>query len=340
MPPVVSFISPAQGPVSGGTTVVITGTGLTGATAVRFGAAGAVSYTVVSATQITAVTPAGSTGPVLVTVTTPGGTSNATVTFTYVLAPLPAVTGLSPSGGPTGGGTTVTVTGTGFSGATQVRFGSVSALSFSVVSPSQITALSPPGPAGAVPVTVTTPAGTSAAAPASYFFYVPAPVLTALSPGAGPAAGGNTVELTGQNLSNATAVRFGVLPAVFNSVSATGISAVAPAGAGVVAVTVTTPGGTSNSLAYAYAGAPVLSSVFPSSGPASGITVVTLTGTGLATATDVEAAGVPVGFTVLSDTELTAAIPPGAAGDVPVQVTTAGGTSGAVIFHRVAAPEI
>ncbi|MFF3396193.1 IPT/TIG domain-containing protein [Streptomyces sp. NPDC002669] len=340
MPPVVSFINPAQGPASGGTTVVITGTGLTGATAVRFGTANAVSYTVTSATQITALTPAGSAGPVAVTVTSPSGTSNATVVFTYTPAPLPAVNGLSPSSGSTGGGTMVTVTGTNFSGTTRVRFGSLDALSFSVLSPTQITALSPPGSAGAVPVTVTTPAGTSAAAPASYFFYVPAPVLTALAPGSGPASGGNTVALTGQNLSNATAVRFGAIPAVFNPVSSTGISAVAPAGSGVVTVTVTTPGGTSNFLAYAYVDAPVLSGVFPSSGPASGITVVTLTGTGLATATGVEAAGVPAAFTVLSDTQMTAAIPPGAAGDVPVQVTTAGGTSGSVVFHRVAAPEI
>jgi hypothetical protein len=340
MPPVVSSINPAQGPVSGGTTVVITGTGLTGATAVRFGPANAVSYTVTSATQITAVTPAGSIGPVLVRVTSPSGTSNATVTFTYTPLSLPAVTGLSPSSGPTSGGTMVTVTGTDFSGATQVRFGSADATSFSVLSPTQITAVSPPGAAGAVPVTVTTPAGTSAAAPASYFFYVPAPVLTALSPAAGPALGGGTVTLTGQNLSNATAVRFGALPAVFGSVSSTEISAIAPAGSGTVTVTVTTPGGTSNCLAYAYVSAPVLNSVLPSSGPASSTTTVTLTGTGLATATGVEAQGVPAGFTVLSDTQMTADIPPGPAGDVPVQVTTAGGTSGTVLFHRVAAPEI
>ncbi|MEU3657703.1 IPT/TIG domain-containing protein, partial [Streptomyces sp. NPDC032161] len=101
MPPVVSFVNPAQRPVSGGTTVVITGTGLTGATAVRFGAANAVSFTVTSATQITAVTPAGSAGPVAVTVTSPSGTSNATVTVTYTAVSLPTVTGLSPSSGST-----------------------------------------------------------------------------------------------------------------------------------------------------------------------------------------------------------------------------------------------
>ena len=57
--PTVTGISPTSGPVAGGTTVTITGTGFTGATAVMFGTTGATSYTVVSATSITAVSPAG-----------------------------------------------------------------------------------------------------------------------------------------------------------------------------------------------------------------------------------------------------------------------------------------
>ncbi|MFI5977768.1 IPT/TIG domain-containing protein [Streptomyces sp. NPDC051452] len=339
MPPVVSSVNPGQGPVSGGTTVVITGAGLTGATAVRFGSANASSYTVNSATQITAVTPAGSTGSVPVTVTSPSGTSNTTVTFTYTSSP-PTVTGVSPSSGATSGGTVVTVTGTNFSGAGQVRFGSVNASSFSVVSPTQITAVSPPGIAGSVPVTVTTPAGSSAAAPESYFFYAAVPALTALSPTAGPAAGNNTVTLTGSNLLNTTGVRFGTQFASFTVVSSTEIAATPPPGAGQIAVTVTTPGGSSNSLFYAYVSAPTLSSVFPSSGPASGTTVVTLTGTGLATTTDVKVDGVGTGFTVVSDTQVTAVVPTGATGDAAIRATTAGGTSGAVTFHRIAAPVI
>ncbi|MEU9763747.1 IPT/TIG domain-containing protein [Streptomyces sp. NPDC047987] len=340
MPPVVSFINPAQGPVSGGTAVIITGTSFTGATAVRFGAANAVSYTVTSATQINAITPAGSIGSVPVRVISPSGTSNATVTFTYTASFPPTVIGVSPSSGSTSGGTVVTLTGTNFSGATQVRFGLANASSFNVLSSTQITAVSPAGSSGTVPVTVTTPGGTSAAVPASYFFYVPVPVLTAISPSAGPAAGGNTVTLTGQNLLGATDVRFGAVLASYNVVSSTEISAGPPAGSGVVAVTVTTPGGSSNSLTYAYVSAPTLISVTPSSGPASGVTVVTLNGTGLTTATAVKAGGVTTSFTVLSDTQMTAAIPAGAVGDVAVQVTTVGGTSGAVTFHRLAAPEI
>ncbi|WDO07643.1 IPT/TIG domain-containing protein [Streptomyces murinus] len=340
MPSVVNSIAPAQGPVSGGTTVVITGTGLTGATAVRFGSLNAASYSVSSATQITAVTPAGSAGSVPVTVTSPSGTSNATVTFTYTAVVPPVVTGLTPSGGPTSGGTTVTVTGTGLTGATQVRFGSVSASSFSVVSATQITAVSPAGAPGAVPVTVTTPGGTSAAVPASYFFYAAAPVLTAISPSAGPTTGGNTVTLTGQNLQDAGDVRFGALSAAVDAVSPTQLTVTPPAGSGLVTVTVTTPGGVSNALTYAYVTAPVLNTVSPSVGAAAGSTAVTLTGTGLTTATAVTVDGVPTSFTVLSDTQMAAVIPPGPAGAAAVRVTTAGGTSGAVNFQRIPAPVI
>lgn len=83
--PAVLSVSPPTGPVAGGTPVTITGTGFTGAIAVKFGSADATSYTVVSATEITAIAPAGSAGTIDVRVTTPGGISPATSadTFTY-----------------------------------------------------------------------------------------------------------------------------------------------------------------------------------------------------------------------------------------------------------------
>lgn len=74
--PVVSSGSPNQGSVSGSTTVTVTGTGFTGATAVRFGTKTATPFTVDSSTQITAVSPAHAAGAAAVTVTTPAGTSN------------------------------------------------------------------------------------------------------------------------------------------------------------------------------------------------------------------------------------------------------------------------
>jgi subtilisin family serine protease len=110
--PTVSSVVPNIGPIAGGTSVTITGTNLTGATAVKFGTVAATTYTVNSATQITATSPAGS-GIVDVTVTTAGGTSatSAADQFTYTPAPA-AYTAVTPvrltdtrsSGGPLGSG--------------------------------------------------------------------------------------------------------------------------------------------------------------------------------------------------------------------------------------------
>ena len=88
--PAVTAISPASGPQTGGTSVTITGTGLTRATAVYFGTVPADGFTVNSATQVTATAPAAaSTGTVNVTVTTPVGTSAASTASQYTYHPVP-----------------------------------------------------------------------------------------------------------------------------------------------------------------------------------------------------------------------------------------------------------
>ncbi|MFE3548019.1 beta strand repeat-containing protein [Streptomyces kronopolitis] len=337
-PPAVLSVSPTSGATGGGTVVTVNGTGFTGATAVRFGATQGTAVTVVSDTQITVTSPPG-TGTVQVTVTTPAGTSNQFVTFGYTATPAPVLSALSPNTGPASGGTVVTLSGTGFTGATAVRFGSVSA-SFTVVSSTQIAATAPAG-SGTAQVTVTTPGGTSNGLPYTYTA-VSAPVLSSVSPNTGPAAGGTVVTLSGTGLAGATAVRFGSVSASFTVVSSTQITAVAPAGTGTVQVTVTTPGGTSNGVAFTYVSvaAPVLSSVSPSSGSSSGGTAVTLTGSGLTNASAVRFGSTPAtSFTVVSDTVITAVAPAGT-GTVQVTVTTPGGTSNGVPFTyiSVAAP--
>ena len=97
--PAVAGISPAQGLVSGGTSVAVTGTGFAAATGVSFGSASATAVTVASDTEITATSPAG-TGTVDVTVTTPAGTSptSAADQFTYVL---PTIIAEPPTAPPT-----------------------------------------------------------------------------------------------------------------------------------------------------------------------------------------------------------------------------------------------
>ncbi|PPJ30273.1 cell shape-determining protein [Nocardia nova] len=156
--PTLTSIIPASGSAAGGTTVVLTGTHLTGATAVNFGGTPATSFTVNSDTQITAVAPAHTAGTVQVTVTTPSGTSNG-VSFTYIA--VPTLTSVTPSSGPPSGGTVVVLTGTGLTGATAVSFGGTPATLFTVNSDTQITVLTPAHTAGTVQVTVTTPGGTS-----------------------------------------------------------------------------------------------------------------------------------------------------------------------------------
>ncbi|MFD0445863.1 IPT/TIG domain-containing protein [Streptomyces indonesiensis] len=334
--PTLTAISPASGPATGGTTVTLTGTNLLGATAVKFGAVNATSFTVVSATQITAVAPAGS-GAAQVTVSGPGGTSNG-VSYAYVVVAVPVLTAVSPGQGPVGGGNTVTLSGSGLTGVTAVTFGSTPALSFTVVSATQITAVAPPGAAGPVQITVTGPGGTSNGVS---YFYVGVPTLTGASPAQGPTAGGTTVTLTGTNLLGATAVRFGAVNATsFTVVSATQITAVAPSGSGTVQITVVTPGGTSNGVSYTYVPTPVLTSLSPTQGPLDAGTTVTLFGSGLTATGSVVFGSTPASFTVVSDTWVTAIAPSGPAGPVNVHVITVGGSSNSLVYTRVAPPGI
>jgi len=75
--------------------------------------------------------------------------------------PVPVVASVVPNTGPAAGGTTVTINGTRFTGATAVTFGATPASTFTVVSDAQITAVTLAGTVSTVDVTVTTPSGTS-----------------------------------------------------------------------------------------------------------------------------------------------------------------------------------
>ncbi|KJY42180.1 hypothetical protein VR41_08935 [Streptomyces sp. NRRL B-1568] len=334
--PALTSIAPSSGPAAGGTTVALTGTSLATASSVRFGATPATSFTVVSGTHIVAVAPAG-TGTVQVTVTTPGGTSNG-ISYSYFAAP--ALSGVSPNEGPTAGGNTVTLSGADLTGATAITFGATPATSFTILSPTVITAVVPAGTAGPVDVTITTPGDTSTLS--SSYFYVNAPILISVAPGAGPLSGGNTVTLTGNHLIGTTAVHFATTAAAtFTVVSDGQITVVAPAGvAGPVAVTVSTAGGTSNPVSYTYLAAPTVTALSPNQGPTSGGNTVTLTGTNLAQTTTVLFGTTPTGFTVVSDNHIVADAPPGPAGPVGITVITPGGTNAANTYTRVPAPGI
>ena len=327
--PAVTAVDPDHGPAAGGTRVTITGTDLLGASDVEFGSNPATDINVDGPTQISATAPAG-TGTADVTVTTPSGTSTTSDADEYTYIPAPAVTAVDPDHGPAAGGTRVTITGTDLLGASDVEFGSNPATDINVDGPTQITATAPPG-TGTADITVTTPSGTSTTSDADQYAYIPAPSITAISPAAGPIAGGTTVTITGAEFDNATGVSFGSTPASsFHFESPTRITAVAPPGSDTADVIVTTPGGasaTGPADRYRYVAPPVITGVSPSSGDATGGTSVKITGTDLADPTDVSFGSTPAaGFKVDGPTQITATAPAGT-GTVDITVTTAGGTS-------------
>ncbi len=79
----INTVTPNAGPLSGGTAITISGSYLAGATSVTVGGVPATSVVAVNANTVTAVTPAGPSGPAAVTVTTPKGTATAFGAFTY-----------------------------------------------------------------------------------------------------------------------------------------------------------------------------------------------------------------------------------------------------------------
>ncbi|HEX5741910.1 MAG TPA: IPT/TIG domain-containing protein [Pilimelia sp.] len=140
---------------------------------------------------------------VVIDATTGTGDSAPPTAGVTVAGPPPTLTSISPGTGPAAGGTAVTITGTGFTGVTDVRFGNQSSPGVTVTGPTQILAVTPPG-SGTVDVTVVHPNGTSAVVPAGEFTYqapptpppAPAP-LTSTGTGTAPQTAAVTVPSGG-----------------------------------------------------------------------------------------------------------------------------------------------
>ena len=331
-PPTVTSVEPDKGSTAGGQLVTISGEWLEEASTVSFeGHPGTIKAD--SATTITAEAPPGAAGTATVTVTTPYGTSatNEHDGFTYV-AP-PAVSKVEPARGPLAGGTTTTITGEGLGEATEVTFAGRNAL---IKQPSTATSVIVEAPAGTgtADIAVTTRyGGASATDEHDKFTYVGAPVISGLTPNTGSEEGGTDVIITGENLAEASEVRFGTTKASsFNVLSATAIEAVAPSSAkpGAVEISVTTPYGQSHAVEadkFTYGPPPHVAAVTPSTGPASGGTQVTITGKDLAGATVVEFGGIPAEIVSPGGAEMIVQAPSGVVGEAHVTVTTPYGTS-------------
>jgi hypothetical protein len=268
-----------------------------------------------------------------VTIQNAGDVNPSNTTSAVYGGPPPTVTSMTPTSGAPGGGTTITLTGTNL-GMGQVTIGGASDTS-TFCDNTMCTAVTPGGPTTAA-VVVTTVGGTVSAGTFTYTSTTsePPPVVTAITPTKGPAAGGTVVTVTGTNLTGGNLI-FGSTPTTqvtyCFSTSCTGVS---PPGSGTVDVHVQTFWGTSTARSadrFTYQSAtpppppPSVSGISPASGPAGGGTSVTVTGSNLAGGRVAFGSAAATGVTCTSSS-CTATSPAGS-GTVDVTVTTTNGTS-------------
>ena len=313
VPPTIVRNSPAE-------SVVLTGTALTGATAITVSGAN-VSCTITGTPSATTVNAncvalaAAATGNRTIAVVTPIGTTN---TETFAVA-LPSLASIAPATGVRGSNVPVTLTGVGLTNATAVTVSGtgVAVVGVTPVNDTTVTAqfnIAGTATANARTVTVTSPGGTTG----NVEFTItmpPAPILSSILPTTGERGTIVPVILTGTNLSEASAVTFngsGTTCVITGTPTSTSVSANCTISAastlGARTVTVTTPGGTSNTVAFTVTG-PALLSIAPIAGARGKVVPVTLTGTDLTGATAVTISGTGVTASLVSatnDTTVTA----------------------------------
>lgn len=260
---------------------------------------------------------------------------NLSLTITPAIPPV--VTTISPTSGPSTGHTEVTINGSGFSSTTDVRFGSVSALNFDIVSDNQMVAIAPPQPIATQDVGVINPAGTSPVVATDKFTYVkpPKPVVTQVDPTSGTTGGGDEIQVFGSGFWGTTKVAFGsTVASNYQVVADDEIDVTTPPhAAGIQNVVVTTPGGASatsthDRYTYIKPPAPKVTEVDPTSGSGAGGYDVTIVGSNFQQASKVLIGTVAAKtFYVDDPSYIDFIMPPHSAGKVDITVTTPGGTS-------------
>ena len=344
VPLAVTSVTPPTGASAGGTLVTISGSGFLPGATVYFGTTPGTNVSVVDATTLTVVAPAGVPGSaVSVSVTNSSGVTTLTPgTYTFVStvgsatggSVQPTISTVSPNSGSAAGGTSVTLLGSGFVPGITVSFGGVLATNVSVVNSTQVTLTTPSGAVGTVPVMVTSPAGSFGGLSNGFTYLVATPQLTSVAPSEGLLVGGTPITLTGSGFVVGATVTIGGQPARNVSVtSPTTITAVTPPGVpGGAMVLVTNPGGliTGFATGFTYSATATVPSlavtgVSPSSGPMTGGTLVTIVGQGFTSGAIVTIGGIPAtNVTVLGPTQILASTPASSVSGAAAVVVTVG----------------
>ncbi len=348
-------IVPSVGPETGSTEVIIIGANFVAGDSLNVTVDGqaATGVTVDSPTQITATTPSGTAGAAVDVVVTNGDGQVITAAgaFTYVaLDSVVTVVGVNPPAGPEAGGTQLTISGANFVAGDSLGVlvgGNLASVvaednfasNVTWVSPTQITATTPPGTAGDVDVVVVNGDGQIAIAEDAFTYVTgDAPTITSVSPLAGTETGGTQLTITGTNF-----VAGKHLSVTVDGQAATGVTV----DSATQIITATTPSGTAGSVvdvvvingdgqgvtagsAFTYKAEgtqPTIDGITPSRGPEAGGTVLAIVGENfesgdyLKVTVDGQAA---TGVTVDSATQITATTPSGTAGAAVDMVVTNG----------------
>ncbi len=313
---VVTGFTPKEGPLLGGNEVTIVGSGFTNDVHVLFGNRAASTVTWVSATELKVTAPPGAVADAVdLTVYNKNGVSTGRRAYRYV-GNL-RITGVSPVTGPLAGGTTVTLTGTGFTGATDVTFGALPGTAVTVVSDSRLTVTSPAASAvGAVTLTVVTPRESwsvkngftyvDAVAPFAVYGVFPHVVMP-----------GDVVTVTGQGLDQAgLTATLGGNAATVLAQTPNALTLVVPArGSAPRLSDVALTAGSTVTLAGGVTWRVQVDGLSPASGPSAGGTVITVAGSALPPVARVVVASSLAGaVAVTGETSLTATTSPGSGG--------------------------
>ena len=352
--PTLTQVAPVSGPIAGGTAMTLTGTNFTAGSVVMIGGLAATTIIVVDPQTITATSPAHAAGAVGVAVTAAGGTATLASGFTYVAVPVaPVVT--APNTGVVQTTTTPVVTGTAIANAIVTIYLNGTQAGQVVASAGGAWSFTPgvalPQGVNTVHATASNAGGTSANSTSNSFTIdsvaPAAPVVTTPTNGAtigtttptilGTAeatalvtltidggAGATTSADVGGNWSYTT----GVLTRTAHTVAATARDAAGNVSStsGISTFTIATP--------------PIVTSVSPILGTTAGGSAVTIVGANFIGATGVTFAGSSAGFTVGSDTQITATTPAGSAGAAVVRVTNAAGPGSVDGSYTYVAPPV
>ena len=324
--PTITSISVSSGNQAGGSSLVISGTNLTGTRGVKIGTFTATIETVTS-TSVAIRTPAGTGTSLPIHLVADGGWVSSTSPRVFSYALPPTFTSLSATAGPTAGGVSTVISGTNLSGATSVTVGGAVA-TLGANTATSLTITTPSGTSGAKDVVITTPAGSVTATNA--YRYAGLPTITSLSVTAGPLAGGTSTVITGTNLESATAATVDGIAATRGVNTSTSLTITTPSRtAGAKNVAITTAGGTVTLVGgFTYVTAPTVSSLSVTSGSTTGGTVSVITGTNMSNTTGVTVGGVSATFETNTATALTITTPPSVTdGAKNVVLSTAGGSA-------------